>query len=104
MVHDLNKESFEQAQKEHTILFLDFYAVWCGPCVQFSPIFHKVASLYEDKAFFGTVNVDNARDLAVNFRVASIPTLICVKNGVVVWSQTGGMSEASFTDKVASLL
>lgn len=101
---ELQKDSLEKALNEHEVIFLDFYATWCGPCVQFSPIFHRVASLYQDKAFFGTINVDNLRDIAINYRISSIPTLLCIKNKAVAWRHSGTLTEQAFKEKVESLI
>lgn len=62
-------------------VLVDFWATWCGPCQMLSPIIEEIAKEYEGKVKVGKVNVDEEPDLAVKFRVASIPTLILFKNG-----------------------
>ena len=86
----LNKENFEKevVQSEKTVL-VDFYADWCGPCKMLSPILEEIASELGEKVKVGKLNVDESNDLAFEYEVMSIPTLILFENGKVADRLTG---------------
>lgn len=77
----VNSENFEsEVLRSKKIVLIDFYADWCGPCQMLSPIVDQVASEYEDLKVV-KINVDEAQDLAINYGVISIPTLVVIKDG-----------------------
>ncbi|MDD3586026.1 MAG: thioredoxin [Thermoguttaceae bacterium] len=75
-------------------VLVDFWAPWCGPCRQQLPILDKVAEKFLGKATVAKVNVDEQGELAAQFGVEAIPTLIVFKNGALVKQYTGVQSEA----------
>ena len=78
---DLTKENFQvEITKSDKPVLVDFWAVWCGPCQMMAPILHELEAEMPDVQI-GKVNVDEQMDLARQFRVVSIPTLIIFKNG-----------------------
>lgn len=86
----VTKDSFEQdVMKNEKPVFLDFWATWCGPCQMRGPIVDKAAEMFADRAVFGKVNVDEQPDLAQQFGVMSIPTLIVLKGGQIVEKRIG---------------
>ena len=80
----LTLDNFEQeVMQAKTPVVVDFWASWCGPCMMLSPVMEELdGELPQIK--FCKVNVDDERDLAMEFQIDSIPTLLCVKNGHVV--------------------
>ena len=88
MMH-FNKESFEQAVNSGKLVMVDFWAAWCGPCRMLSPVIDGLDKRYEGKVVIGKVNVDEEQELAMQFGVISIPTLVVVKNGEVVNQSVG---------------
>ena len=77
----LSSENFEkEVLKSEKPVLVDFYADWCGPCQMLSPIVDQVASEHEDLKVV-KINVDEAQDLAINYGVISIPTLVVIKDG-----------------------
>ena len=80
----LTLDNFEhEVMQAKTPVVVDFWASWCGPCMMLSPVMEKLdGELPQIK--FCKVNVDDERDLAMEFQIDSIPTLLCVKNGHVV--------------------
>ena len=86
---DLTKENFQaEVTKSDKPVLVDFWAVWCGPCQMMAPILHELETEMPDVQI-GKVNVDEQMDLARQFRVVSIPTLIIFKNGQEVQRMVG---------------
>lgn len=76
---------------------IDFNATWCGPCQQFGPVFHKVADEYSDKAVFASADVDVCTELAAQYQISSIPTIVIIYPGDREPVSTGGyMNEQEF--------
>ena len=90
---DLTKENFQaEITKSDKPVLVDFWAVWCGPCQMMAPILHELETEMPDVQV-GKVNVDEQMDLARQFRVVSIPTLIIFKNGQEVQRMVGVTSK-----------
>jgi len=86
----ITKENFEnEVMKSDKPVLLDFWASWCGPCQMLSPIVEEIAKEYSGKLKVGKVNVDDEPELAGRFRVASIPTVVIMKNGKIVNQSIG---------------
>lgn len=92
----LTKDNFDQEvlNSDKTVL-IDFWASWCGPCRMVSPIVDEIAEQADATLKVGKVNVDEESDLASQFGVQSIPTLIVMKNGKVVTTSVGAKSKQS---------
>ena len=74
-------------------VMVDFSAEWCGPCKMLAPILDQVAEANKDKFVIGKLDIDQARDLAANYRISSVPTLMVFKNGEVTNQRSGLMSK-----------
>ena len=95
---DLTKENFQaEITKSDKLVLVDFWAVWCGPCQMMAPILHELEAEMPDVQI-GKVNVDEQMDLARQFRVVSIPTLIIFKNGQEVQRMVGVTSKEELMD------
>ncbi len=101
---DLTGDELESAKEENSAMVVDFWAEWCGPCKRMEPIMDSLAEEYADKAFFGKVNVDNARDAASEYGVASIPTTIFFKDGEEVDRVVGALPEDQLKEKVEEII
>lgn len=70
-------------------VLVDFWAEWCGPCKMLIPVLDELANEYEGRARIAKVNIDESQDLAIQFGIQSIPTLLLFKNGQVVGQSVG---------------
>ena len=95
----LNEDNFQRVRDNEGLSLLDFYADWCGPCRMVLPIVDEIASERED-LLVGKINVNDNPDLAREFGVMSIPTLVVMKNGKVVNRVSGARSKSQILDLV----
>ena len=89
----INKSNFESVKQSNKPVLLDFYADWCGPCRMVSPIVDEIAKENPDYVV-GKINVDDEPELANQFGVFSIPTLVVLKDGKVANQSTGARPKA----------
>ena len=87
-VLSVNKDNFEAVKNGDKRVLLDFYADWCGPCRMVAPIIHEIAEERGD-IVVGKINVDECPELAVQFGIVSIPTIIVMANGEIVNKMVG---------------
>lgn len=85
-------------------ILIDFWATWCGPCRVLSPTVDEVADEFEGRAIVAKCNIDDAEDIAMQFRVRNIPTLVFVKGGEAVDRLVGLVSKEEIEEKLTSLL
>ena len=95
----VTKDNYAAVTAENPLVLLDFWAVWCGPCKMIAPILTEIAAERDDLVV-GKVDVDSEMELAMQFGVSSIPTLVVIKNGQPVSKAVGYMPK----EKVLQLL
>lgn len=96
MAHvDLTKDNFDEVANNSDFMIIDFWAPWCGPCKQFGPIFEETAKKYEDITF-AKVNTEEEQELAGHFQIRSIPTLMIMRDQIVVYAQPGALMGGQF--------
>ena len=99
---ELTSENFDVIKEG--VALVDFWAPWCGPCRMIAPIIEELANDYEGRAKICKVNTDEAQDLAVQFGVRSIPTILFFKDGELKAQLIGAQSKQIIADKLNSLL
>lgn len=85
-------------------VLVDFWAVWCGPCRLIAPIVEELATQYEGKLKVFKVDVDQEQNLAIQYGIMSIPTLLLFKNGRVVEQIVGALPKGAIEQKIAKHL
>ncbi len=94
---DLTKENFNEVVENNDFVILDFWAPWCGPCKNFAPIFEKVSESHDD-IVFGKINTEEEQELAAYFQIRSIPTLMVMRERVMIFSQPGMLPESALEE------
>lgn len=91
---------FEKMLSENTLVMVDFFATWCGPCQMFSPIVEQVEDKYDGDLTVVKVDIDENSDIAEKYTIQSVPTTILFKNGEVVERVSGMLSLGQCSDLI----
>ena len=94
---ELTKETFQDAINNNDIIFIDFWAPWCGPCKSFAPIYESVSEKHDD-VVFAKINTEQEQELAASFQIRSIPTLMILREQIVIFSQAGMLPESAMEE------
>lgn len=95
-ITDANYES--EVLKTDKLVVLDFWAEWCGPCRQITPIIAELSKEYENKAVIGKVDVDGNTEITSKFSIRNIPTILFIKNGNLIEKLVGAQPKAKFVE------
>ena len=100
----ITKENFAELKAGNLPLVVDFWATWCGPCRMVAPIIEELAAKYDGQIVVGKCDVEDNEDLAAEFGIRNIPTILFFKNGEVVDKLIGAQSKGKFEEKFEALL
>lgn len=96
---EANKEIFEKEIKEEGIVLVDFYGTWCPPCKELAPIVEEFAKEHTNIKVL-KVNVDENQELAINYRIMNVPTLLVIKDGELIKTSIGLISKSEIEELV----
>ena len=99
---DLTAENFEEKVTGSAITIIDFWAPWCGPCKAFGPVYEEVSNEHPD-VMFAKVNTEAEQGLAAQFNIRSIPTLMVIRDNIVIFSQAGALAKPALEDLVKQI-
>ena len=92
--------SFDELLADEKLVIVDFWATWCGPCRMISPLLDEIEAEMPDQVSVVKVNVDDADEIAMRYRIMSIPTLLFFKNGQLVDKTVGAMPKRTLVEKI----
>jgi thioredoxin 1 len=99
---ELTTENFSEVVSAQGTVLVDFWAAWCGPCRNFAPVFEQAAESHDD-IVFGKVDTEAQVELAQAFNISSIPTLMAVRDGVVLYAQPGALPAPALEELIGKV-
>ena len=96
---ELTAATFDEVVEGADLVLIDFWASWCGPCRRFAPVYESVSERHDD-AVFAKVDTEAETELSRAFGVSSVPTLVIIRERVVLYAQPGALPEAALEDLV----
>jgi thioredoxin 1 len=103
-VQPVGKDSWSSVSDAATPVLVDFWAPWCGPCKAIGPVLDELASDYAGKVAFYKVNVDEEPEIAQQFQIRSIPTLLIFDGGTVKAQHVGAATKTALQEKIDAAL
>ena len=101
---EISDSNFNEIVSKNSVVLVDFWAEWCGPCRMIAPMIEELANEYNGKAVIGKLDVDNNQESSIKFGVRSIPTLLVFKNGELVDRHVGAVSKDTISKSLDSNL
>jgi thioredoxin 1 len=97
---ELTADNFSETTEHDGVVLVDWWAEWCGPCKRFAPIFEAAATAHPDVTF-GKVDTEAEIELSARFGIQSFPTLMIMRDGVLLFSQAGALPAEALEDLIA---
>ena len=104
MALEITDSNFQEILAEGKPVVMDFWAPWCGPCKMVGPIIDELATDYEGKVIIGKCDVDENGDVAAEYGIRNIPTVLFFKNGELVDKQVGSAPKSAYVAKIEAIL
>ncbi len=100
----VNEQNFSELLKSELPVMIDFGATWCGPCKALAPRIEEIANEYEGRAVVGTADVDECSDIAAQYRIRNVPTVLFFKGGELKDKSVGLVAKETLTQKLDALM
>ena len=104
MALEITDSNFQEILAEGKPVVMDFWAPWCGPCKMVGPIIDELATEYEGKVIIGKCDVDENGDVAAEYGIRNIPTVLFFKNGELVDKQVGSAPKSAYVAKIEDII
>ena len=104
MALEITDSNFQEILAEGKPVVMDFWAPWCGPCKMVGPIIDELATEYEGEVIIGKCDVDENGDVAAEYGIRNIPTVLFFKNGELVDKQVGSAPKSAYVAKIEAIL
>lgn len=104
MALQITDADFESVIKDNSVVVIDFWAQWCGPCKMVGPIIDELAKDYSDKAVVGKIDVDSNPTACVEYGIRNLPAILFFKDGVMVDRQIGAVTKTVLSNKLNAIL
>ena len=104
MALQITDANFAETLNEGKPMVLDFWAEWCGPCRMVAPIIEELANEYDGKVTVGKCDVEEADDIAAEFGIRNIPTIVFMKDGKILDKIVGAASKSKIEEKIKALI
>ena len=95
----LTEATFHSVVEKHELVVLDFWAKWCGPCKSFAKVIEHLAPNYPE-VVFASIDIDEEKELADDFKIASVPTVMILKKQVVVFADAGALPASALVELI----
>lgn len=102
-VVNVTDSTFDNFIKSKSVVIVDCWASWCGPCHMIAPVIEELSKEYAEKIAFGKLNVDENREIPVKYQIMSIPTLLFFKNGQLADTLIGAVPKSDIEQKIKKL-
>ncbi len=97
---ELTNENIVDTINNNDFVIIDFWAPWCGPCQSFGPVYEEISENYDD-IVFAKVNTQDEQEIAAQFNIRSIPTLMIFREQIILYSEAGALPGPSFEQLIA---
>lgn len=99
---ELREQNLEEVVSSNEIVLVDFWASWCGPCRMFGPVYEEASEKHPD-IVFGKVDTEADQELAANFGILSIPTLMAFRDQILLYCEPGALPPAALEDLIGKI-